>query len=169
MLASETSRRTPRTFLPPDGSQRRDVVDFARRLSISGSGGHDTAVLISPDGESVRIPGEIFDALVTVAAALANGDGVTVMPSRARLTTQEAADFLGVSRPTFVKILEAGGLEFELVGRHRRVMLSALVEYQERIQRDRLRALADLTASSQEHDLYGADLPPFERASPSEA
>lgn len=117
----------------------------------------------------MRIPGEIFDALVAVATALAGGDGVTVMPSRARLTTQEAADFLGVSRPTFVKILESGGLEFELVGRHRRVMLSALVEYQERVQRERRRALADLTASSQEYDLYAADPPPFERTVPTGA
>ncbi|KQQ05393.1 hypothetical protein ASG06_02035 [Rathayibacter sp. Leaf185] len=155
--------------MPPKGTQRRDVVDFARRLSTTESDPHATAVLVSPDGESVRIPGEIFDALVTVATALAGGDGVTVMPSRARLTTQEAADFLGISRPTFVKILESGGLSFELVGRHRRVTLSALVDYQERIQRERMRGLADLTAASQEHDLYSIDLPPFERTAPSEA
>ena len=90
------------------------------------------------------------------------------MPSRARLTTQEAADFLGVSRPTLVKTLESGALAFEVVGRHRRVMLGDLVEYQDRLQRSRQSGLADLVASSQEHGLYTADLPPFERSAPGE-
>ncbi|MDY0913513.1 excisionase family DNA-binding protein [Rathayibacter festucae] len=168
MSSTGTARSRPRTYLPPQGVQRRDVVDFARRLSTKEGSARRPAELISPEGETLRIPGEIFDALVTVANALAVGDGVTVMPSRARLTTQEAADFLGVSRPTLVKTLESGALAFELVGRHRRVMLGDLVDYQDRVQRSRQGGLADLVASSQEHDLYTVDLPPFERSAPDE-
>lgn len=123
----------------------------------------ESAVIVSPDGASVRIPGAIFDALVSVATALASGDGVTVMPSRSKLTTQEAADFLGMSRPTLIKILESGALDFELVGRHRRVMLSDLVAYRDRVAEERRVGRAELTAHSQEHNLYFADMPVFER------
>ncbi|NQX14097.1 excisionase family DNA-binding protein [Microbacteriaceae bacterium VKM Ac-2855] len=163
MRTATSPRSRARTYLPPAGSERRGVVDFARYIEDAALDPHESAVIVSPDGATVRIPGEIFDALVSVATALASGDGVTVMPSRSKLTTQEAADFIGVSRPTLIKILESGAVDFELVGRHRRVMLSDLVAYQDRVVRERREGMAELTALSQEHNLYFADLPPFER------
>ncbi|WP_350355541.1 excisionase family DNA-binding protein [Mycobacterium malmoense] len=39
------------------------------------------------------------------------------------LSTQEAADMPGVSRPTSVKLLESGEIAFTKPGRHRRVQL----------------------------------------------
>ena len=51
-----------------------------------------------------------------MANALANGNGVTVAPNGVLLTTQEAADCLGVSRPTLVKLLEAGAIAHESAG-----------------------------------------------------
>jgi excisionase family DNA binding protein len=54
------------------------------------------------------MPGPVFDALVQVATAMAHGQGVTVMPQNALLTTQEAAELLGISRPTLVRLLRDG-------------------------------------------------------------
>ena len=68
-----------------------------------------------------------------VVDALEQGKGVTIALQDAVMTTQQAADFLGVSRPTLVKFLEAGRIAFEKPGRHRRVKLSDLLAFQERL------------------------------------
>ena len=148
---SPTRRSKSRTYLPPEASQGQ-IVDFAesireieRYLEAHGS----TAALVAPDGTHRTIPSEIFEVLEQVATALANGSGVTVAPYEALLTTQEAADFLNISRPTLVKLLEKGAIPFEKRGRHRRVTLRDLVDYQERFRVERRQALRDIAREGQ--------------------
>jgi excisionase family DNA binding protein len=59
-----------------------------------------------------------------VLAVLCAGMLMIVVPQTQRLTTQEAADFLGVSRPTLVKLLEKGKIPYDQPGRHRRILFS---------------------------------------------
>ncbi len=54
------------------------------------------------------LPEEVYRILAGVVEALREGKVITIVPQTQRLTTQEAADFLGVSRPTLVKLLEQG-------------------------------------------------------------
>lgn len=46
------------------------------------------------------------------------------------LSPQQAAELLGISRPTLLKILDRGEIASERVGRNRRILLAALEEYQ---------------------------------------
>jgi len=115
-----------------------------------------------PGADPVRIQGELAgdDTLIVPRQAaimlaqilgfLANGQGVTVTPSNAMLTTQQAADFLNVSRPYLIKLLEAGKIPFEKVGTHRRVAFGELMEYKRRDDQERRRAADELTELGQE-------------------
>jgi excisionase family DNA binding protein len=66
------------------------------------------------------------------------------------LTTQQAADFLNVSRPHFVGLLERNELSYRKVGSHRRILFKDLVEYQQRSRVERKKALDNLAGQAQE-------------------
>ncbi len=70
------------------------------------------------------------------------------------LTTQEAADLLGISRSTFVKLLEDGEIPYERPGRHRRVLLSDVLTYRQRQSERAREALDRMVEISHESGLY---------------
>lgn len=102
----------------------------------------------------VEVPVEVLDLLLEVLTHLSNGHGVTIMPVKAELTTQQAAEMLNVSRPFVIKLLDEGHLPFRKVGTHRRVRLDDLLAYK-RIDDARRREAADaLAAEAQALGLY---------------
>nr|WP_280514213.1 helix-turn-helix domain-containing protein [Corynebacterium diphtheriae] len=64
------------------------------------------------------------------------------------VTTQQAAELLGVSRPTVVKLIEDGKLEATKVTRHRRIKLEDVLRYQERQTIEQLDFLASTTSDA---------------------
>jgi excisionase family DNA binding protein len=78
------------------------------------------------------------------------------MPLNALLTTQEAADLLGVSRPTLVRLLTDGEIPYELRGRHRRILLSEVLAYRDRMRQERHDALDRMAREGQAAGLHEA-------------
>lgn len=103
------------------------------------------AQLVSADGRRVELPDALFDVLREAVRAMSEGKAVTVAPHDTVMTTQEAADYLGVSRPTLVKLLEQQKIPFTQPNRHRRVRLSDLLAYQQRTRTERRRLLDAMT------------------------
>jgi len=142
--------RKAQTYLP-EADAREELLDFAeliRELEVYLSRNASKAALVDPDGNARPIPDEIFRILDQVTNALAAGEGITIVPQGMTMTTQQAADFLGISRPTLVRLLEAGDIAFDKPGRHRRVRLEDLVDYQKRFRAERRAALRDLQRST---------------------
>ena len=149
-----------RTYMPePEDEDASESL--AAALTAVPPGGADHAVLMAPDGTSIPLPPQVHEVLLQVASAMAAGMSVTVAPLNARLTTQEAADFLGISRPTLVRMLEVGKLPMTKPGRHRFVMLRDLLEFREKERLTRLEALGRMVVAAEEVDLYAkTDGPP---------
>ena len=82
------------------------------------------------------------------------------LPQNALLTTQEAAELLGISRPTLVRLVEDGEIPYEQRGRHRRVMLADLLAYQASMRRERREALDRMAQEGQAAGLYEATAGP---------
>ncbi|GGK33253.1 helix-turn-helix domain-containing protein [Nocardia camponoti] len=142
-----------RTLLPEHPDQLAEV----RAFLDTRFGRSESATLASPDGELITLPAELLAGLRLVAIALAEGKAVTVAPLHTTLTTQEAAELLGMSRPTFVKLLDDGAIPYTRPGRHRRVRLADVLAYREYRRAERTLGLAELTKISEDLGLYDVD------------
>lgn len=79
------------------------------------------------------LPGDSVDEVMeSIRAALAQGRAVTVAFHDATISTQEAADVLGISRPTLIRLLERGEIPYEQPGSHRRLRLEDVLVFQQR-------------------------------------
>lgn len=114
----------------------------------------DQATLVGPDGTRIDLPSEVYEALREVVTAMAHGQAITIAPHDTILTTQEAADLLGISRPTLVRLLEAGEIPFTKPGRHRRIALADLIAYQDRARDTRHETLDAMSNEAAADDAY---------------
>lgn len=113
-------------------------------------------MLLGPDGEQIPLPMEVYATLTQIVDAMKHRRAVTVAPIDQRLTTQEAADYLGISRPTLIKLIEQKRIPCERIegSRHRRLVLGDLIEYHSRRAAERRAALQDLVDDAEDARLY---------------
>ncbi|MDB5542423.1 MAG: hypothetical protein JWQ89_4150 [Devosia sp.] len=126
-LAADASRQLSRA--------RRD--DLELRVQIEG-------------GETLRLPKAVSTLLYHLLTEMAQGNAVTIIPVNAELTTQEAAEYLNVSRPHLIRLLGEGKVRFHMVGSHRRVKFSDLEAYRKASDEERQRVMEELAAEAQE-------------------
>jgi excisionase family DNA binding protein len=112
------------------------------------------AQLVGPEGELLDLPEPIHAALRQIIPYLLRGDAVSLVPVHQQLTTQQAADFLNMSRPYLIKLLREGTIPHTMVGTHRRVYFRDLLEYKRRQDAERRKALDEMTALAEELGIY---------------
>lgn len=150
MLALSITRSFPDQTASTTASEAvRDLRDLVH-VSESPVG---ISVHADDQTKNVVVPRAAFELLVEILAEMANGNAVQLVPLHAELTTQQAADLLGVSRPYFVKLLEEGKIPYRAIGTRRRVRASDVFAYQQADEKDRRVALDELAEEGQELDL----------------
>lgn len=118
------------------------------------TGEHEITIVVeNADVEPLVVPRQAAELLAKILAHMAQGEAVSVLPSHAELTTQQAADLLNVSRPYLIKLVECGEIEHRRVGTHRRVRMDSLVDYMRRDDARRRGAADELSAMTQEMGL----------------
>lgn len=137
----------------PNAEQQQ--VQAVERLLQGG-----VPVLVSPAGERIELPGTVFEVLKTAVKFMSNGQTITLVPDNKLVTTQRAADILGMSRPFFIKLVESGAMAHHRVGNQRRVYLRDVLEFAKRRDQERLAALDRLARDAFEAGLYERNLMP---------
>lgn len=135
---------TPNSTSTADPAQLR----ILRRLVQRGS------AKIVASGESVELPATVRTLIAEIARNMEVGKSVSVVAENHELTTQRAANLLGVSRPFFVRLLEERKLPFHRVGSHRRVYLADLLEYKAKRDAVRHNAIKSLAREDAEAGTY---------------
>lgn len=116
--------------------------------------------LVSPSGDRIELPSTVFAVLKKAVSFMALGQTVAVVSGDQAITTQKAADLLGMSRPFFVQLLESGAMPYHRVGNQRRVSLRDLLQFQKKREIERLAALDRLARESFEEELYDRNVFP---------
>lgn len=120
-------------FLPEHNAEVAKVHDFLQAHADAGRSKPEPQYFLAGASaeDRVELPSEMLQILAYVVGAMNRGEAVSIAPYSLRLSTQQAADFLNISRPTLVRFLEEGKIPFEKIGNHRRVFLSDVVAFQE--------------------------------------
>ena len=122
-------------------AERFAALDRQLEAAMRATGKRDVTVIVG-EAEPVDLPAESLKTLHKVVHALAAGNDPT-------LTTSEAADFLGVSRPYVTRLLKAGKLPYHKKGNRHLVQALALQAF--KIERDlKLDELAALATAEED-------------------
>lgn len=126
------------TVLPPSADDHSHLLALQEMLAE-----YEDVAISTPDG-SVLLSESVRMVLADAVTALVHGQAVTVEPQQTILTTQEAAQRLGISRPTLVRLLEQGKIPYITPGRHRRVQLADVLAFQDRERERRGQVLREM-------------------------
>jgi excisionase family DNA binding protein len=131
-------------LLARESSRQLATHKLGRRSSIR------IQLLDDDKADTVAVPASALRLFLHLLTEMSQGNAVTLIPSHAELTTQQAADLLNVSRPYVVKLLEEEKIPFRTVGKYRRVRFDDVMAYKRKDDEARAKILDQLTAEAQE-------------------
>ena len=133
------------------GATKAEVFDLEERdrVLVASLDSEESSVSVRVGDETVVLPDDANRAVRSLLRDLATGVPVHVIPADAELTTQHAADLLGLSRTYVVRLIDQGSLVAHMAGTHRRLRASDVLAYRER-RASKLAALGELTEADEE-------------------
>ncbi|MBM3715152.1 MAG: helix-turn-helix domain-containing protein [Actinobacteria bacterium] len=132
-----------RDLLVADEEHVRQAADVVERTADESRLGFKVA---TSDGDVV-LPDHLSSFVTHVIQSVATGGTIQVRSMPEEVSTTVAADHLGISRPTLMKMIRQGDVRARLVGSHHRLKWSDVEELEMRRSDDRkaaARRLRDL-------------------------
>jgi excisionase family DNA binding protein len=127
---------------------QREIVELYEKLR------EVQAKLVGPDGKTEVLPNNVYSFLCRLLADLKAGNSVTILQSKAELTTVEAAKLLGMSRQFLVNLLSRNEIPFHMIGTHRRLYARDVLAYKSKRDNTRRKTLDDLSRAEYDEGIY---------------
>ena len=141
--------------LPPN--EREAVIARTLKQLLARYAREDQSLTVqvmdADHDEPIELPAGAGPLLLDILGAMASGQGVTIIPEDAELTTVQAADILHVSRPFLIKLLDERQLPYRRVGKHWRIRMEDVMNYKRAIDQQRETVLDQLVAEAQAQDM----------------
>ena len=148
--------------IPLNDKEKQLAEQSSKVLAHLLQGSAEVHLHLQTEGESatnIVLPHVAAKLLLEALKEMAQGKAVSLLPTDAELTTQQAADLVRVSRPFFIKLLEEGKMPYRRVGAHRRVLYRDVLCYIEEEEARRVRVMEELVAETERLGLYESDTP----------
>lgn len=129
------------------GSQKAEVEQLRQLLTTPRARGARSLHYIT-------LPDKIYRLLVRIVDDIADGKAVSLTAAAQEMTTQQAANFLGVSRQFLVRLLDDGKIPFHRAGTHRRVYFQDLISYRNTRDRRRHEAIVEMARDAVKDGVY---------------
>jgi excisionase family DNA binding protein len=144
----------PKNFqtVSPSETDAKLALESSRLLATHKLGKRSSVRirLDNDQAEVITVPASALRLFLHLLTEMSQGNAVTLIPTHAELTTQQAADLLNVSRPYVVKLLDDGKIPCRTVGKYRRVRFDDLMAYKRKDDEVRAKVLDQLTTEAQE-------------------
>jgi excisionase family DNA binding protein len=139
----------PSTFenAPVSGARKLEVAELRRCLGEQRSKGRRKL-------HEIELPDKLYRLLLRIVDDLADGKAVSLTAAAQEMTTQRAANFLGVSRQFLVRLLDEGKIPFHRAGTHRRVYFQDLILFRNERDRRRHEAIEQMARDAVKDGVY---------------
>lgn len=145
-LLASTRERQMLATTPAELTQAQHVVEQLETQPESKLSIHPS------DTGNVEMPPELSAVIARILNIVATGGTVTIGSMPEVLTTSTAAEQLGVSRPTLMKMIARTEIKAHRVGSHTRLLTADVMEFREARQDRRRKAFHDLRTLEDEAD-----------------
>jgi excisionase family DNA binding protein len=130
----------------------RDVIAArkTKQLLRKVRGRRKLSLLSGADSEPIELPSSVREVVELALDGIAAGHTLEVTALAEEMTTQEAAEYLNVSRPFLIKLLDQGAMRYRKVGTHRRVQRQDVVRFKRDQDQASEAAMRELAAQARE-------------------
>ncbi len=146
-------RTTPADLVSPapaDADELAQVLSFIEAHEAHRGAFPTPSFYLSgaEEHDRVELTEQVHALLKQVVQALSKGQSISILTRDQEISTQQAADILGLSRPTVVRLIKEGELSAHVPGAERRKLLLAdVLAYREELRARRNRFITESSAA----------------------
>jgi excisionase family DNA binding protein len=141
--------------VPADADGLANVLSFIEAHESRHGTSPEPAFFLSGarEHDRVELTEQLHEILKRVVQALSHGQSISILTRDQEISTQQAAELLGLSRPTVVRLIEDGELRAHVPGAVRRKLrLADVLAYREELRARRNRFITESSAEFADAD-----------------